>query len=70
MKELMKLKTAFAEPGMILGKDAYSASDHLVAPKDAVLTDRMIIFFYFFVIFTIFSIANYILFLLFTEVLL
>ena len=42
MKELMKLKTAFAEPGMILGKDAYSASDHLVAPKDAVLTDSMI----------------------------
>ncbi len=42
MKELMKLKTAFAEPGMIIGKDIYSSSDYLIAGEGAVLTDRMI----------------------------
>lgn len=42
MKELMKLKTSFAEPGMIVGKDIYSESDYLIAGEGAVLTDRMI----------------------------
>jgi len=42
MKNLMKLKTSFAEPGMIIGKDVYSSSDYLIAQKGAVLTDRMI----------------------------
>lgn len=42
MKNLMKLKTSFAEPGMIIGKDVYSASDYMIAQKGAVLTDRMI----------------------------
>ena len=42
MKELMKLKTAFAEPGMIIGKDVYSSSDYLIAGEGSVLTDRMI----------------------------
>lgn len=42
MKELMKLKTTFAEPGMIIGKDIYSSSDYLIAGKGSVLTDRMI----------------------------
>ncbi|MBP3568662.1 MAG: HD-GYP domain-containing protein [Lachnospiraceae bacterium] len=42
MKELMKLKTSFAEPGMILGKDIYSSSDYLIAGEGTVLTDRMI----------------------------
>lgn len=42
MKEVMKIKTAFAEPGMIIGKDIYSASDYLIAGEGAVLTDRMI----------------------------
>lgn len=42
MKELMKIKTAFAEPGMIIGKDVYSSSDYLIAGEGSVLTDRMI----------------------------
>ena len=42
MKELMKIKTSFAEPGMIIGKDIYSASDYLIAGEGATLTDRMI----------------------------
>jgi len=42
MKELMKIKTSFAEPGMIIGKDIYSASDYLIAGEGAALTDRMI----------------------------
>lgn len=42
MKEIMKIKTTFAEPGMILGKDIYSSSDYLIAGEGAVLTDRMI----------------------------
>lgn len=42
MKELMKIKTVFAEPGMIIGKDVYSSSDYLIAGEGAVLTDRMI----------------------------
>lgn len=42
MNDLMKLKTSFAEPGMILAKDVYSSSDYLIAGKGSVLTDRMI----------------------------
>lgn len=42
MKGLVKIKTAFASPGMIIGKDIYSASDYLIAGKGTVLTDRMI----------------------------
>ncbi len=42
MKNLMKLKTIFAEPGLIIGQDIYSASDHMIAQKGAILTDRMI----------------------------
>ena len=42
MKELMKIKTSFAEPGMTIGKDVYSSSDYLIAGEGAVLTDRMI----------------------------
>lgn len=42
MKEVMKIKTAFAEPGMIIGKDIHSSSDYLIAGAGAVLTDRMI----------------------------
>ena len=41
-KDLMKIKTSFAEPGMIIGKDIYSASDYLIAGEGAALTDRMI----------------------------
>lgn len=42
MKDLIKLKTSFAEPGMIIGKDIYSASDYLIVGEGSVLTDRMI----------------------------
>ncbi len=42
MNELMKLKTSFLEPGMIVGKDIYSSSDYLIAGEGTVLTDRMI----------------------------
>ena len=42
MAETMKIKTSFAEPGMIIGKDIYSASDFLIAGQGTVLTDRMI----------------------------
>lgn len=42
MKELKKIKTSFAEPGMIIGKDLYSASSYLIAAEGSVLTDRMI----------------------------
>ncbi len=42
MKDVMKIKTTFAEPGMIIGKDIYSASDYLIASEGTVLTDRMI----------------------------
>jgi len=42
MKEVMKIKTAFAEPGMVIGKDIYSSSDYLIAGEGSVLTDRMI----------------------------
>lgn len=42
MQRLVKIKTAFATPGMIIGKDIHSASDYLIAGKGTVLTDRMI----------------------------
>lgn len=42
MDNLMKIKTTFAEPGMVIGKDIYSASDYLIAGEGSVLTDRMI----------------------------
>ena len=42
MNELMKLKTSFLEPGMLVGKDIYSSSDYLVASEGTVLTDQMI----------------------------
>lgn len=42
MKEIMKIKTSFAEPGMIIAKDIYSASDYLIASAGTTLTDRMI----------------------------
>ena len=42
MKNVMKIKTALAEPGMTIGKDIYSSSDFLIAGEGAVLTDRMI----------------------------
>jgi len=41
MNIMRKLKTAFAEPGMIIGKDIVT-SGHLIAEKGTVLTDRMI----------------------------
>jgi len=42
MNDLMKIKTAFAEPGMIIGQNVLSTSNYLIAGKGAVLTDRMI----------------------------
>ncbi len=42
MEEFIKIKTAFAEPGMIIGKDIHSASDHYIAGPGTTLTDRMI----------------------------
>lgn len=42
MKELMKIKTSLAAPGMVIGKDIYSASDYLIIGEGSVLTDRMI----------------------------
>lgn len=42
MNEQIKLKTSFAEPGMILAEDIYSSADYFIAGKGAVLTDRMI----------------------------
>lgn len=42
MKELMKIKTSLAAPGMIIGKDIYSAADYLIIGEGSVLTDRMI----------------------------
>lgn len=42
MKDVMKIKTSFAEPGMILAEDIYSSSDYFIAGKGTVLTDRMI----------------------------
>ena len=42
MEELLKIKTAFVEPGMIIGKDIYSSSDYLIAGVGTRLTDRMI----------------------------
>lgn len=42
MNDLMKIKTAFAEPGMIIGQNVMSTSDYLIAGKGSVLTDRMI----------------------------
>lgn len=41
MNVMRKLKTAFAEPGMIIGKDIVS-SGYLIAEKGTVLTDRII----------------------------
>lgn len=42
MKELMKIKTSLAAPGMVIGKDIYSAADYLIIGEGSVLTDRMI----------------------------
>lgn len=42
MSELMKIKTIYAEPGMIIGKDIYSSTDYLIAGEGTALTDRMI----------------------------
>ena len=42
MNDLMKIKTAFAEPGMVLGQNVISTSNYLIAGKGSVLTDRMI----------------------------
>ena len=42
MDAFMKIKTSFAEPGMIIAKDIYSTADHLVAGAGTKLTDRLI----------------------------
>jgi len=42
MEEVMRIKTAFAEPGMVIGKDIYSSSDFLIVGAGTILTDRMI----------------------------
>lgn len=42
MNDLTKIKTAYAEPGMILAQDVRSSSDHLIAGKGSALTDRLI----------------------------
>lgn len=42
MNELIKIKTSFAEPGMILAEDIHSSADYFIAGKGTVLTDRMI----------------------------
>ena len=42
MKELLKIKTAFAKPDMVIGKDIYSSTDYLIAGEGTILTDRMI----------------------------
>ena len=42
MDALMKIKTALAEPGLIVAMDVYSAADHLVVGAGTKLTDRLI----------------------------
>lgn len=42
MKELMRIRTAYAEPGMIIGKDIYSSTDYLIVGEGTTLTDHMI----------------------------
>lgn len=41
-EDFVKLKTALAEPGMIIAKDIITSSGHTIANAGAVLTDRMI----------------------------
>lgn len=42
MKELMKIRTTFAEPGMVIGRNAYSSTNYLIAGEGIVLTDHII----------------------------
>ncbi len=42
MEKILKIKTSLAKPGMIIGKDIYSVSEHFIAGAGTRLTDRMI----------------------------